>query len=99
MGITPNLTSVASSATSVTILAGNPQRKGARIQNTSTAILYLRFGTGAATDTTAHNVQLAANTAYELPTFEANGTSHCYTGQITGIWAAENGQANVTEFV
>ena len=85
-------TSVASSATSVTILAANPARRGASIANTSTAILYLRFNSagGAATATTAHTVQMASNTYYEVP--------FGYTGIITGIWASANGQANVTEF-
>lgn len=85
-------TSVASSASSVTILAANPNRRGASIANTSTAILYLRLNDagGAATATTAHSVQMASNTYFEVP--------FGYTGVITGIWASANGQANVTEF-
>ncbi len=85
-------TSVASSATSVTIIARNAMRKGVSIANTSTAILYLRLDEsgGAATATTAHTVQMASNTYYEVP--------YGYTGPITGIWASANGSANVTEY-
>ncbi len=85
-------TSVASSASSVTILAANPARRGASIANTSTAILYLRLNSagGAATATTAHTVQMASNTYYEVP--------FGYVGIITGIWASANGQANITEY-
>lgn len=84
-------TSVPSNTASVTILAANPARRGASIQNTSTAILYLLLGGGTATATTAHSVQMAANTYFEVP--------FGFTGAITGIWAAANGQANITEFV
>ena len=87
---TATLSSVASSASSVTILAANTARRGASIVNTSTAILYLRIGGGTATATTGHSVQMAANTYYEVP--------FGYTGAITGIWASANGQANVTEY-
>lgn len=98
MGMTPTLTTVASSATSVTILAENASRKAAVIQNTSTAILYLRLGTAAATDTTGHSIQLASGARYELPMVENNGNTETYRGAITGIWASADGQANVTEF-
>lgn len=81
-------TSVASSASSVTLIAANLRRKRLFIANTSTAILYLRLGGGTATATTAHSIQMAANTNLELVGF---------TGAITGIWASANGQANLTE--
>jgi hypothetical protein len=83
------ITSVPSSATNVTVLAANAARKGAIITNISTAILYVRFGSAAAT-TTDFTAQLPATTGYyEVP--------FGYTGQITGIWASANGTANVTE--
>jgi hypothetical protein len=83
-------TSVASSASSVVLLAKNPRRKRVFIANTSTAILYVLLGTesGTATATTAHSIQMAANTNLELVGF---------TGAINGIWASANGQANLTE--
>lgn len=85
-------TSVASSATSVTLLGSvNRKRKRLFIANTSTAILYLKLcgeTISAATATTAHSIQMAANTNIELV---------AYTGTISGIWASANGQANITE--
>ena len=87
---TATMTSVASSASSVTILAANANRKGASIVNASTAILYLKLGGGTATATTAHSVQMATLTYYEVP--------FGFTGAITGIWASANGSANITEF-
>jgi len=86
---TATLTSVASSASSVQLLAANSQRRGASIQNTSTSILYVLLGTASATATTSHSVQMAANTYYEIP--------YGYTGAVQGIWASANGQANMTE--
>lgn len=83
-------TTVASSATSVELLAANPQRRKLIIQNTSTAILYVDFTGGTATSTTAHSIQLASN---------ANYTIDNYTGPVSGIWATANGSANLTEFV
>lgn len=86
---TATLTSVASSASSVQLLAANASRRGASIQNTSTSILYVLLGTASATATTAHSVQMAANTYYEIP--------YGYTGAVQGIWSSANGQANMTE--
>lgn len=87
------LTSVASSATSVTILAENLKRKGASIVNNSTAILYLKLSNADSDDadaTTDHSVQLPTLSYYEVP--------FGYTGIIRGIWAAANGSANITEY-
>lgn len=87
---TATLTSVASGTSSVALLAANTNRRGGSIQNTSTAILYVRMDGGTATATTGHSVQMAANTYFEIP--------YGYTGAISGIWASANGQANVTEY-
>lgn len=81
-------TSVASSASSVSLIAANAARKGLIIQNTSTAILYILLGGGTATATTAHSVQIASNGYYDIGGF---------TGAVSGIWASANGQANITE--
>lgn len=85
---TGTLTSVSSSATSVTLLASNSSRKGYVIFNDSTQILYVAF---AATATvSAYSVKLFPNSC---------ATSDLdYTGIITGIWASANGAAKVTEF-
>lgn len=81
-------TSVAGSATTVTLLASNANRKAYSIFNDSTQILYVSF---AATSTTsAYGVKLYPNSAY-LSDF-------IYTGVISGIWAAANGAAKMVEF-
>lgn len=85
---TGTLSNVASSATSVTLLASNASRLGATIYNDSTAILYVKLNSGAAS-ATSYTVQVAANGYYEVPSR--------YSGAITGIWASANGNARVTE--
>jgi hypothetical protein len=82
---------VASSASSVTILASNTSRKGAMIYNDSTQILYLDLSGGTASST-SYSVQIPAQGFFELP------PTMIYNGAITGIWAAANGNARVTEF-
>jgi hypothetical protein len=86
---TATVSEVASSATSVTIVSANEARKGLIIVNDSTQILYIRFGSGAAS-TTDYTRQIAASGGeYEVP--------YGYQGQITGIWVLANGQARLTE--
>jgi hypothetical protein len=82
--------SVASSASSVTILASNTSRKGAMVYNDSTQILYLDLSGGTAS-AISYSVQVPANGFFELP------APVIYNGAITGIWAAANGSARVTE--
>jgi hypothetical protein len=86
---TATLANVAGSASSVTVLAANTERKGVVIHNDSTAILYLKFGTTAS----------ATSFSYKLnggETFES-AMPVVYTGIITGIWASATGAARVTE--
>lgn len=85
-----SLTSVTSSATSVLVLNGNAQRKGAAVMNDSTQILYLKLSPGTAS-TTSYTVKMAAASYYELP--------YGYVGEINGIWVSANGFAYVTEFM
>jgi hypothetical protein len=85
--------SIASSATSVTLLPVNTNRKQATFFNDSTAILYIDLSGGTAS-TSHYTVQLYPNGYYDLPLC-AEGT--VYTGQITGIWATVNGNARITE--
>ncbi len=82
---------VVAAITSTTILASNANRKGAIIYNDSTAILYLDLSGGTAS-ATSYSVQIPANGYFEVP-----GPA-IYTGLVTGIWAAANGNARVTEF-
>lgn len=81
---------VASSASSVTLLAANALRQMATIYNDSTAVLYVKFGTAAAITPASYTVQIPAGGYYELP-------HPVYHGRIDGIWAAANGAAHVTE--
>lgn len=99
MGMTPNRTVVTGGTGTKTILAGNNARKGATIQNTSSAALFLLLDGGVtANSTTAHSVQVAANERYDLPAYQSNGNTETYLGQILGAWAATAGQALVTEW-
>lgn len=80
-------TSVASSTTSQTIAAANSNRKGLTIWNKSTANLYIDFDSSASTSDAA--VEIAGGGYYEMP--------FNYTGIVSGIWDAENGNAYVRE--
>lgn len=72
-----------------TILAANPDRVGATIWNNSTARLYLDFDGSASSN--GYAVRIDPGMGYELP--------FGYTGQISGIWSANNGYAFVREFL
>lgn len=85
-------TTVASSATQTTILAANPNRKGASIYNNSTANLLVDLipATGSV-DAATFGLKIPSQSYYELP--------FGYTGAIMGLWDAVNGSALVREFV
>lgn len=84
---TPTQTSVAGSASSVSLLAASNARKGATIYNDSTALLYVKLGTTAST--TSFTVKLQPDSYYEVP--------FGYVGAIDGIWASATGNALITE--
>ena len=85
---TSTLTSVASSATSVTLLASNAARRRMIVVNESSKTLFVAF---AATATaTAYTVAVAGNATYQ-------GTLDDYTGIVTGIWSSAVGSARITE--
>ncbi|BAY77958.1 hypothetical protein NIES25_44280 [Nostoc linckia NIES-25] len=84
---TSNPSTVAASTSSGTILAANSNRKGATIWNDSTANLFIDFDSAASLSDFA--VKIAAGGYYELP--------FNYTGVISGIWSAANGNALVRE--
>lgn len=80
--------SVAGSASSVSILGANVARKkGTTIRNDSSAALYLSFGNVA---TTGSPIRLASQDTYELPVR--------YLGAINGIWDSATGNARIVEF-
>lgn len=88
---TPTTTSVASSATSVAVLAANANRKGFSVSNISTAKLYLSFSNPATT----------ANCFIEVPSgaFLLLDQQMIVGSAIYGIWESANGTVQVTEFV
>ena len=88
---TPTTTSVASSASSVTILASNANRRGISIANDSTQVLRLSYATPA---TTAN-----AFIVMQPGSFLWLDQQLMITGTIYGIWASANGTAQVTEYV
>jgi len=83
-------TSIVAAASDTSLLASNLGRKGALFYNDSTAILYLSYGSGAAS-TSSYTVQVPANGFFELP------PPPVYTGAIRGIWSAANGNVRITE--
>ena len=84
---TPSQSSVAGSASSVSLLASNSNRLGATIFNDSTAALYIKLG--ATASTTSFTIKLSQDDYYEVP--------FGYTGAIDGIWASATGNARITE--
>jgi hypothetical protein len=93
---TSTLTNVASSATSVSLLAANNNRKTAIIINDSTSDLYVTLNASDAS-TTNYSLFLAAKVG-NTPSFLAiNGDD--YSGEIRGIWSSANGFARITEVV
>jgi flagellar hook assembly protein FlgD len=90
--VTNTTSSVAGSATVVTLLSANDNRLGATVYNDSSAVLYLKLGsTASSTDFTCI---LAGNGSgiggyYEVP--------YNYTGIITGLWGSATGNARIGE--
>lgn len=84
-------TNVASSDADVQLLAENPRRQFCVIFNDSTQVLYVSFGSSAAS-ATSFTYKLGAAATLEVNRLE-------YNGEIRGIWAAANGNARITEVV
>jgi hypothetical protein len=84
---TTAVTSVASSATNVTLLASNTSRVGAAVFNDSTALLFVKLG--ATASATSFTVKLYQDGYFEVP--------FGFTGQIDGLWASATGSARITE--
>lgn len=86
---TPTTTSVASSTTSVLLLAANANRRGLSIYNESTAILRISNSNPATNGNHFATLQPGGFYAEDLQAFT--------TGAIHGIWSAANGSAQVRE--
>lgn len=81
------VTSPVAAVADTLVLAANVNRLGATIYNDSTALLYLKLGTGASL--TSFTVRIAARGYYEVP--------FNYTGLVHGYWSVATGAARVTE--
>ena len=93
---TSTLANVASSATSVSLLAANNNRKTAIIINDSTSDLYVTLNASAAS-TTNYSLFLVAKVGNTPSFLTINGDD--YSGEIRGIWSSANGFARITEVV
>lgn len=87
---TSALTSVTAATASTALLTANANRLHATFTNDSSAACYLALSGTAST--TAYTVMIPAGGYYELP-----GTSVCYTGAVSAIWAAATGAVRITE--
>jgi hypothetical protein len=85
---TATLTNVASSATSVNVVAANSQRIGCIIYNDSIQGLLIKYG--ATASATSFTYRIGPGETWEMPT-------PIWVGQIDGIWDAANGNARVTD--
>lgn len=85
---TPAQSTVAASATNVTLLASNANRRGATVHNDS-ALANLFVKLGATASATSFTARLLPNGYYEVP--------FGYTGIIDGIWSLASGNARITE--
>ena len=82
------ITLVLSTAGQVLLLASNANRRAASIYNQSTNPLYMRLGSSVSA--TTYTLMIVSSGYYEIQ-------NPVYTGIITGIWSAANGQAVITE--
>lgn len=76
-----------------TLVYARESRVGCAIHNNSSAVLYLLLQNdpGTAVSSSNFTVKLVADAYYEVP--------FGYTGEVHGVWASVNGDAQVTEFV
>lgn len=86
-------TYVPSSASSVTLLAANPNRKGVIVVNTDANVMYLHFATDADPNATVSHIPVAAlGGMIQVP--------FAVTNRIAAIWAADgSGQATIYEAI
>ncbi|MBE9012659.1 hypothetical protein IQ250_20880 [Pseudanabaenaceae cyanobacterium LEGE 13415] len=83
-----NVITIAASTQTLTLLEPNPNRKKLIVINNSTATMYLAFGEAASP--TNHTIAISNDgDGYELEGF---------TGIVSAMWTAANGQARITEF-
>lgn len=77
---TAAVTSVADTASSTTLLSSSSSRKGFRITNTSSAVLYVKYGTTAS----------ASDFTVRLPQW-AYLEENFYSGRVDAVWSSDPG--------
>ena len=82
------LTNVASSITTVNLIALNNSRKGLMMFNDSSSVCYVKLG--ATASTTSYTIQMSPNSLYAMDT-------PVYSGVIDAIWTTANGFMRITE--
>jgi hypothetical protein len=87
-GATATRSSVASSTSTVTLFAANANRLSCQLVNESTARLIGAYGSGASL--TSYTFRVEPGYTWEKP-------DDGYTGIITAVWEAVNGNARCTE--
>jgi hypothetical protein len=85
-----SITRVPASATAVTLLNANLNRKGATVFNESNRTLYLALGAATASATN-YTIQIIGGGYYEVP--------FGFAGRLSGFWTAASGAALVGEVV
>lgn len=86
---TATLSNVSASASSVTLLASNTNRRKAHFYNDSAYVCYLKFGSSASSTSFTTIVQPGGYFAIDNPP--------PYYGIVTGAWASASGTMRVTE--
>jgi hypothetical protein len=87
---TPTKSNVAASASSVTLLAANANRRGLSFYNDSSSNLYVDSSGGTAS-TSSFSFLMLPFSYFEAP-------QPVHTSAITGIWTTATGTLRVTEF-
>ena len=82
------LSTVGASITPVTLLVANAARRRFTIVNEGVKTLFVAFA--ATASATAYTAAIAGGGVYE-------GVLNDYTGIVTGVWSAANGNARITE--
>lgn len=86
---TANHTNVSSATSATTVLASNPNRKGATVYQDGSGTGYLKLGSGASA--TSYTIEMVSKSYYEVP--------FGYTGIITCLWTSTASTHRVVEFV
>ena len=89
---TDTSTNVSAATTSTQLLAANANRMGGAVVNDSTAIMYLKLGTGASS--TSYDFYLAGSVSGVPTQFKIPDN---WTGVVYAAWASATGSARVSE--